>query len=160
MPVLYRLGGPRDSFIHSDHFYSASSSPLNLRDAPDTAWILCRSFTLKRHRQFRVKDLPKVPTWRLKRESNPRPFGWTIGVSSVHCPSELGNGHMHTLIPPLPPPPPSSSFLRASGISMWAPAIPIPEVSAMIQLRLYIFAFILLHIYLTCGTVLKSLSVV
>src|SRR6218665_3244905 len=57
MPVLYRLGGPRDSFIHSDHFYSASSSPLLLRSAPDTAWILSRSFTPKRHRQLRVKDL-------------------------------------------------------------------------------------------------------
>src|SRR6218665_1444388 len=27
----------------------------------------------KRHRQLRVKDLPKVPTWRLERYSNPRP---------------------------------------------------------------------------------------
>ena len=26
------------------------------------------------HRQLRVKDLPKVPTWQLERESNPRPF--------------------------------------------------------------------------------------
>jgi len=25
----------------------------------------CRSFTPKRHRQLRMKDLPKVPTWRL-----------------------------------------------------------------------------------------------
>src|SRR6218665_330070 len=45
-------------FIHSGHFYSASSSPLLLRRAPDTARILCRSFTPKRHRQLRVKDLP------------------------------------------------------------------------------------------------------
>ena len=34
------------SFIHSGYFYSASSSPLLLRGAPDTARILCRSFTL------------------------------------------------------------------------------------------------------------------
>src|SRR6218665_2420070 len=27
------------------------------------------------HRQLRVKDLPKVPTWRLERNSNPRPSG-------------------------------------------------------------------------------------
>jgi len=40
--------------------YSASSSPLLLRSAPDTAQILCRSFTPKRHRQMWVKDLPKV----------------------------------------------------------------------------------------------------
>src|SRR6218665_3357289 len=37
--------------------------------------MLCRSFTLKRHRQMRVKDLPKVPTWRLERDSNPRHSG-------------------------------------------------------------------------------------
>src|SRR6218665_318238 len=53
------------SFMHSGYFYSASSSPLLLRSAPNAAWIRCRSFTLKRHRQQQVKDLPKVPTWRL-----------------------------------------------------------------------------------------------
>src|SRR6218665_2352577 len=56
------------SFIHSGYFYSASPSPLLLRGAPDTARILCRSFTPKRHRQLRVKDLPKVPTWTLEWE--------------------------------------------------------------------------------------------
>src|SRR6218665_2752568 len=30
-------------------------------------------YTLKRYGQLQVKDLPKVPTWRLERESNPRP---------------------------------------------------------------------------------------
>src|SRR6218665_2882319 len=49
------------SFIHSDHFYSASSSTLLLISAPDTARVLCRSFTPKRHRQLQVKHLPKVP---------------------------------------------------------------------------------------------------
>src|SRR6218665_1657112 len=63
-----------NSFIHSDHLYSTSSSPLVLRSAPHTARILCRSVTPKRHRQLRVKDLPKVPTRRLERDSNPRPF--------------------------------------------------------------------------------------
>ena len=29
-----------------------------------------RSFALKRHRQLRVKDLPKVPTWLLQRDLN------------------------------------------------------------------------------------------
>src|SRR6218665_1233091 len=50
--------------IHSFHFYSASSSRpgLLLRSAPDTARILFRSLAPKRHRQLRVKDLPKVPT--------------------------------------------------------------------------------------------------
>jgi len=31
------------SFIHSGYFYSASSNPLLLRGAPDTARMLCRS---------------------------------------------------------------------------------------------------------------------
>src|SRR6218665_1404350 len=44
--------GNHNPFIHSDHFYSASSSPLLLRSAPDTARILCRSFTPKRHMQL------------------------------------------------------------------------------------------------------------
>src|SRR6218665_3016545 len=60
------------SFIHSGYFYSASSSPPLLRGDPDTARILCRSFTPKRHTQLRTKDLPKVPTRRLERNSNPR----------------------------------------------------------------------------------------
>src|SRR6218665_4043203 len=47
-------------FIHSGYLYRASSSPLLLRGVPDTARILCRSFMQKRHRQLRVKDLPKV----------------------------------------------------------------------------------------------------
>src|SRR6218665_3800778 len=64
--VTYFIDGP---------FYSVSSSPLLLRGAPETARILCRSFTPKRHRQLQVKDLPKVFTWRLERDSNPRPFG-------------------------------------------------------------------------------------
>ena len=63
------------SFIYSGYFYSTSSSPLLPRGARDTAWILCPSFNPKRHRQLRVKDLPKVPTWQLERDSNPRPFG-------------------------------------------------------------------------------------
>ena len=63
-----------NSLIHSGYFYSASSSPPLLGGASDTARIMCRSFTPKRHRQLRVKDLVKVPTWLLERDSNPRPF--------------------------------------------------------------------------------------
>ena len=63
------------SFIHSGYFYSASTGLLLLRGAPETARILCQSFMPKRHRQLRVvKDLPKVSTWRLERDSNPRSF--------------------------------------------------------------------------------------
>ena len=45
------------SFIHSGHFDSASSSPLLLRSAPDTARILCRSFTSKRSRNRELWSL-------------------------------------------------------------------------------------------------------
>src|SRR6218665_1385494 len=65
------------SFIHSGHFYSAPSSPLLLRGAPVIARIglLHRVFHSEARRQLHVKDLPKVPTWRLDRESNLRPSG-------------------------------------------------------------------------------------
>ena|SRR6218665_1143770 len=53
-------------FIHSGYFNSASSSPLLGRQSTDTVSEF--------HRQLRVKDLPKVPTWRLERDSNPRPL--------------------------------------------------------------------------------------
>src|SRR6218665_4219413 len=72
------------SFIHSNYFYSACSSPLPLRSAPDTARVLCRSFTPRRHRHLRVKDLPKVPTWRLERDSNPRPSGLKAATLPMH----------------------------------------------------------------------------
>src|SRR6218665_643382 len=63
------------SFIHSGHFYSVPSSTLLLRGAPDYSTDTVSEFHAEAHRQLQVKDLPKVPTWRLERESNPRPAG-------------------------------------------------------------------------------------
>src|SRR6218665_3573140 len=63
------------SFIHSGHFYSAPSSPLLLRGAPDYSTDTVWEFHAEAHRQLQVKGLQKVPTWRLERESNPRPSG-------------------------------------------------------------------------------------
>ena len=62
-----------------------------LRSAPDSVRILCRSFTPKRHRQLSVKDLPKVPTWRLERESNPWPSGWKLSTQPMrhHVPQSF-----------------------------------------------------------------------
>src|SRR6218665_1111540 len=51
-----------DSFIHSGHFYSAPSSPLLLRGAPDYSTDTISEFHAEAHRQLQVKDLPKVPT--------------------------------------------------------------------------------------------------
>ena len=78
------------SFIHSGYFYSASSTTLLLRGASDTARILCRSFTPKRHRQLQVKALPKVSTWRPEWDSNQWPFGRkaTNLPMSHHAPQE------------------------------------------------------------------------
>ena len=67
--------GPLWAFIHSGHFYSASSSATTQKRSRHNTDILCRSFTPKRHRQLRVKNLPKVNTWRLERDSNPQPSG-------------------------------------------------------------------------------------
>jgi len=75
--------------IHSSYFYSASSSLLLLRGAPDTTRILCRSFTPKR----RVKNLPQVPTWRIERDSIPRFFGRkaTNLSMSYHAPTNVSH---------------------------------------------------------------------
>jgi len=63
------------SFIHSGHFYINPSSPLLLRGAPDYSMDTVSEFHAEAHRQLQVKDFPRVPTWRLERESNPRPSG-------------------------------------------------------------------------------------
>src|SRR6218665_711741 len=53
-------------FIHSfGHFYSAPSRPLLLSGARDYSKDTVSEFHAEAHRQVQVKDLPKVPTWRL-----------------------------------------------------------------------------------------------
>ena len=42
-------------FIHSSHFYSASSSPLLLRGAPDYSTDTVSEFHAEAHRQLLVK---------------------------------------------------------------------------------------------------------
>ena|SRR6218665_3842542 len=63
------------AFIHSGHFYSASSSPLLLRGAPDYSTNTVSEIRAESHMQLQVKHLPMVSTWRLDPESNPRPSG-------------------------------------------------------------------------------------
>src|SRR6218665_223323 len=84
-------------YIHSGYFYSASSSSLLLRGGPDTARILCRIFTLKRYRQLWAKDLPKVLTWWLERDSNPERKASKPTISH-HAPHGLCNSahYCHT----------------------------------------------------------------
>ena len=75
------------SSIHSDYFYSTSSSPLIFRSDPDTARILRQSVAPKRHRQLRVKDLSKVPTWRLERAFGRK--AWNLAMNH-HAPRTTG----------------------------------------------------------------------
>ena len=56
-------------------FYRASRSICLSEALPTTGIDTVSEFTRRSDRQLRVKDLPKVPTWRLERDSNPRPFG-------------------------------------------------------------------------------------
>src|SRR6218665_1189316 len=70
------------SLVHSGHFYSAPSSSLLLKGAPDYSTDTVSEFHAEAHRQLQVKDLPKVPTWRLERESNPRPLRLKVIVST------------------------------------------------------------------------------
>src|SRR6218665_690964 len=57
------------------HFCSGSHSMISLSEAlPTTAIETVSEFT-RRSVQLYMKDLPKVPTWWLERDSNPRPSG-------------------------------------------------------------------------------------
>src|SRR6218665_2407797 len=55
--LRYRLyTAAADSFIHSGHFYSAPSSTLLLRGAPDYSTDTVSEFHAEAHRQLQVKD--------------------------------------------------------------------------------------------------------
>src|SRR6218665_4057213 len=66
------------NLIFCDFAMGGAMAPMALPldpPLPNTAQILCRSFTTKRHRQLQVKNLPKAHTWLLGLDSNPRLFG-------------------------------------------------------------------------------------
>jgi len=75
--------------FHSGNFYSAPSSPLLLRGAPDHSTDTVSEFHAEAHRQLQVKDLPKVPTWQLELESHRLNQGATM---SHHCLNYLSCG--------------------------------------------------------------------
>ena len=55
------------------------------RNSPDHSnWHCVGVYTPKRYRQLQVKDLPKVSTWRLERDWNPRPFGRKAATLPMH----------------------------------------------------------------------------
>src|SRR6218665_1561613 len=94
--MIYEL----NSFIHSGYFYSDSSSPLLLRGAPDTARILCRSLSLKRHRQLRVKDLQKSPYVAARAGFEPKTLHST-GIDSTNEPPSLTPFHRICVVCPM-----------------------------------------------------------
>src|SRR6218665_1764163 len=67
--------------VHSSFIPAISISPLQVlyySEALPTrpySTDTVSEFHAEAHRQLQVKDLPKVPTWRLEREWNPRPSG-------------------------------------------------------------------------------------
>src|ERR1043165_8756711 len=73
------------SFIHFRYLYSAPSRFL-LRGAPDYSVDTESEFHAEAHEQLRVKDLPRVPTWRLEVDSNPQPSGCkALNIPLHHC---------------------------------------------------------------------------
>ena len=67
-------------FIHSFRIFlrclfKSTTTTTTQRHFRLRHWYCVGVNTPKRHRQLWVKDLPKVPTWRLERDLNPRPFG-------------------------------------------------------------------------------------
>src|SRR6218665_2783189 len=72
-------------FIHSGHFYSAPSRTLLLRGAPDYRTDTVSEFHAEAHRQLQVKDLPKVLTWRIERESKPTTLRLRV-IASTNAP--------------------------------------------------------------------------
>ena len=59
---------------------------------PTTAVDTVSEFTrAKRYRQLQAKDFPKVPTWRLERDSNPRPTGGKALILPMchHAPQDI-----------------------------------------------------------------------
>src|SRR6218665_1762136 len=57
--LILNCGSFIRSFIRSGHFYSAPSSPLLLRGAPDYSTDTVSEFHAEAHRQLQVKDLPR-----------------------------------------------------------------------------------------------------
>ena len=85
------LCSKQHSFIHSWYFYSAFSSTLLLRGAPDYGIHSVSELTRQSTTALPVKDLPKVPTWQLEWDSNMWPSGRkALNLSlSYHAPQEL-----------------------------------------------------------------------
>src|SRR6218665_1003459 len=74
------------SFIHSCHFYSAPSSPLLLRGAPDYSTDTVSVFHAEAHRQLQGKDLPYVAA---RAGVDPAPLRLKVIVSTKAPPRPL-----------------------------------------------------------------------
>src|SRR6218665_1960130 len=72
--------------FHSGHFYSAPSSPLPLRGAPDYSTDTVSEFHAEAHRQLQVKDLPKVPPYMAARAGVEPTTLWLRVIASTNAP--------------------------------------------------------------------------
>ena len=79
------------SFIHSGHFYSAPSSPLLLRGAPDYCTDTVSEFHAEAHRQLQVKDLPKGPYMAARAGVEPTTFRLRVNASTNAPPCPTNN---------------------------------------------------------------------
>ena len=79
------------SFIHSWHFYSAISSPKLHRGVPDYSIHIVPELTRQNNTALQVKNLPKVPIWRLEWGSNMLLSGCKASnlQLSYHAPHEI-----------------------------------------------------------------------
>ena len=84
-----------NSFIHSGHFYSAPSSPLLLRGAPDYSTDTASEFHAEAHRQLQVKDLPKVLYMAARAGVEPTTL-WLRVIASTNAPPCPTCMHIHT----------------------------------------------------------------
>src|SRR6218665_3308279 len=66
----------RGKIIHCTHsFIQAISVPVHVDYYSEALPTQQHGYCVRGHRELRVKDLPKAPTWRLVQDSNPQPFG-------------------------------------------------------------------------------------
>src|SRR5688572_14354456 len=74
--------------------YSTPSRFL-LRGAPNYSADTESEFHAEAHEQLRVKDLPRVPTWRLEVDSNPQPSGCKAPSIPLHHRAPQYNTHIY-----------------------------------------------------------------
>src|SRR6218665_2416238 len=91
-PQGWRFSPPSPySFIHSGHFYSAPSSPLLLRGAPDYSTDTVSEFHAEAHRQLHGKGLAQGPYMAARAGVEPTTLRLRVIASTNAPPSPYGS---------------------------------------------------------------------